>query len=208
MNLLEKLQNNKGLVSSALSKELAKHYFEGDKQIFEDALQLLGNESKSVRSGSMVIIEEVANKQPDLVAPHLKELLPALEVEEPQTRWVALRTLGKCAHLEPDVAKEGMKKIDKFLGEESLALKDSVITYLGYIGSLSTEDAPEIFPQLERTLSSVPKRITRVFESFQRMIPVLGEEEKKKLAKLAETYSMDEKPSIAKAAKKTAKKLG
>lgn len=207
MTLLAQLQDNKGLVSSALSKELAKQYFEGETGIFDEAIQLLSHESKSVRSGAMVICEEIANKEPETVAARLSAVLPTLEVEEPQTRWMALRVLGKCAHLEPDLALMAIPKLDGYMAETSLALKDAVITYLGYIGALSSEQASRVFPALEEALVSVPKRITRVFESFQRITPVLAEAERKRLAKLAEEYTRDSSPSIAKAAKRTLKKL-
>jgi hypothetical protein len=206
MSLLEQLRGNRGCLSSALGKSLAGKFFGGDMRILDEAVELLTYDDKNVRAGAAVIIEEIANERPELVAKRLEDILPGLETPEPQTRWITLRILGKCSRLNPEVAGSAMNRIDDFLADNSLCLQDSAITYLGYIGSLSNDNAKTIFPILEETLDSVPKRIPRVFESYRRMIPVLNDE-KGRLSTICEKYSKNSKPSIAKAAKRTLKEI-
>jgi hypothetical protein len=55
---------------------------------------------KHVRAGAAKVVEIVAENRPELVAPHLSKLLPALSVEEPQTRWAIKRSLRKACKLQ------------------------------------------------------------------------------------------------------------
>ena len=85
MDLLDQLKNNKGTVSSALGKELAKRVLDGDKSILEQAVDYvsydLGNQkSKGIRAGAAKILEKVAEKEPELIANLLDKLKPALEI--------------------------------------------------------------------------------------------------------------------------------
>lgn len=208
MNLLEKLKNNKGLVSSALGKSLAQDVLKGNLQILNDAFDLISFEDKSVRSASAIIIEEVAKSKPELVVSHLNSLFPALDFSEPQTRWIIIRVYGLFAKLKPDVVRKVLPKAEKFLNEKSsLCLQDAAITYLGYLGAVSEKDAQTVFPYLEKALISVPKRITRIFESFERMVGVLNDALKIKLMNYAEKYSKDKSPSIKSKAVRLKKKL-
>jgi len=73
-DLLSLLQENKGTVSSALGKELARKVLGGEGAILTDALALvtydgLNPKSKNIRAGAAKIIEKVAEVQPERVAP-------------------------------------------------------------------------------------------------------------------------------------------
>ncbi|MFH1520054.1 MAG: HEAT repeat domain-containing protein [Candidatus Micrarchaeota archaeon] len=104
MNILNQLQQNKGAVSSKLGKELAEKVLKGDNVILKEAVQLCSFNDKNVRAGAAKIIEKVAEKKPELVSSYLKELFPALDSPEPQTRWMIIYAFGYCAKLNPDIA--------------------------------------------------------------------------------------------------------
>jgi hypothetical protein len=208
MSILSQLQNNKGTVSSALSKLLAQQVLKGDPDILIDAINLISFEDKNVRSGAAKIIETVAEKKPDYVSPHLSKLLPALEVQEPQTRWMVLHTLGLCAKLDPQTSLKAIPKAKQFLQENSgMCLWDRSITYLGYIGSISEKEAVTIFPILEDSMDSIPERIPRVFEGFERMIPVLNSKLKSKLKGISDKFTNHTSPTIKNKAKRLQKVL-
>jgi hypothetical protein len=104
MSIFEQLSNNKGTVSSALGKVLAKKALDGQISILLECVDLASYKpsapnQKHIRSGAAKVIEIVAENRPELVAPYLEKLLPALSVKEPQTRWMIIRTMGFCAHL-------------------------------------------------------------------------------------------------------------
>jgi len=114
MSIYMLLKNNKGTVSSALGKELANEVLGGKIEILMEAIELVNykldnSKAKSIRAGAAKIIEKVAEKELDKVAPHLEKLVPALSVPEPQTRWMLIRVLGFCAQLNPNIALTGVE---------------------------------------------------------------------------------------------------
>jgi len=75
------LSSNKGTVSSALSKALAKEVLAGETSILFECIELASYEAatpsqKHIRSGAAKVVENVAEKRPDLVAPHMGKLMP------------------------------------------------------------------------------------------------------------------------------------
>lgn len=207
MDLLKELENNKGLVSTSLAKKISEEILSKNTNLLTQTINIVSSENANVRAGAAKIIELVAIKKPELISKNLKSLLPLLDAEEPQTKWVTIHVFGLCAKLEPKLSKSVITKAKLFLKDKSLCLQDRAITYFGYLGSISSKDASEILPILEDTLTTVPKRIPRAFEGFERMIPVLSQKDKLKLIKIAEKYSQSKTPSIAKYAKKILKKL-
>lgn len=156
MGLLEKLSNNKGTVSSALGKKLAADVLTGDLELLRDAIPLVLHERKSakakgVRAGAAKIVECVAERRPDLVAPFLEDLLPALDVEEPQTKWMVFMTLGYCASLSPQAAAKGLPYARKHVrakADGQLCLLGAIDVYLGRLGAASASDAGKAFALL------------------------------------------------------------
>jgi hypothetical protein len=208
MKLLEKLKNNKGTVSSALSKTFAQDVLKGNTAILKEAIVLTCFNDKNVRSGASKIVEVVAEKKPEYVYKDLDKLLPALDMPEPQTRWMMLHVFGLCAKLNPGVAQKALPKCKQFLKEDSgTCLWDRSITYLGYLGAISESVAIEVFPILENTLVSIPARTTRILEGFERMVPVMHDSLKNKTGKIAEKYAGHKSPGIKSRALKILKLL-
>ncbi|NQT29205.1 MAG: HEAT repeat domain-containing protein [Candidatus Saganbacteria bacterium] len=208
MTLLKDLENNKGAVSSALGKLLAEKVLKGNNEILKEAIQLVSCENKNVRAGAAKIIEKVAEKKPELVAPSLKKLLPSLCSPEPQTRWMIINAFGLTAKLNPLVAVKAFDKAKEFLSQNSgTCLWDRTICYLGYLGALSTRQAREVFPVLEKALKNIPNQSKTVLDGFIRMADVLDEAMKKKALSYANEYSNSAKSSVKSSAKKLAKKL-
>jgi hypothetical protein len=208
MSILTQLQNNKGTVSSALGKSLAKDVLKGNTGILSEAVQLVTSDSKNVRSGAAKIIECVAEERPDMVTDYLVDLIPALEFPEPQTRWMITHTLGLCAKLKPETAIEIFDKAVSFTGiNHGTCLQDSAIRYFGYIGSLSEKHASKVFPVLEDAIHNIPKRIPRILESFNRMIECMTIEDRLKLSDYIISFMNHEQPVVRKWAVKIKKKL-
>ena len=123
MPILEKLKNNKGTVSSLLGKTLAHEALNGNLEILKEAVELsvysiADKKEKIVRSGAAKIVECVAMEKPELVAPYLAVLFPALEAFEPQTRWMIIRTFGLCAKNNPEAAKKAIPFARKYIHEK------------------------------------------------------------------------------------------
>ena len=207
MTLLSDLQKNKNTVSTAFGKKMAQEILNGKIDLVPAAINLVNHPDVNVRAGAAKIVELVAEKKPHLISDNLETLFPALSVEESITKWVIIYVFGLCAQLQPAYAKKAFPYAEDFLTDDSLCLQDRAITYLGYIGALSQKEAARVFPILEKTLSSIPKRITRIFEGFERMIPVMDTKQKNRMKKIAATYQQNTSPSIAAYAKRILKQL-
>jgi hypothetical protein len=185
MSIFQLLQNNKGTVSSALGKELAKKVLNGQFDILDEAIELSAykyedKKEKNIRSGAAKIVEIVAEKKPELVAPHLEKLMPALTVEEPQTRWMIIRTFGFCSHLNPQIAEKAFGYAKKYVADnEGLCIKSSADLYLGDLGAISRDYAKQVFPILEKAMNTViMNEEDWIIESLIKLYPNLNEEER------------------------------
>jgi hypothetical protein len=161
MGIFAQLENNKGTVSSALGKKLAQEVLNGDTSILNEAVYLSSynkndKRSKNIRSGAAKIVEIVAEQNPGLVAPYLEDLLPALSVYEPQTRWMAIRTIGFCAHLKESIASQAIPFAEKFIdSKDGLCLVSSADLFLGDMGATSKANAIKVFPILVKSTKHI-----------------------------------------------------
>jgi len=208
MSILPQLEKNRGTISSALGKSLAKQVLSGETPILEEAVALLSHGDKNVRAGAAKIIEQVALADPALVAGWLPHLLPALEVPERQTRWMAIHSLGLCAELDAATALRALPQAEAFIDADSGAcLWGSTIVYLGYLGATSAAAARVVFPLLERALQRIPRQAGRVLDAFLRLLPHADGEMLGRIAQHAETYAGAESPTVRRAVRRLQKRL-
>jgi hypothetical protein len=161
-----------------------------------------------VRAGAAKIVEQVAVKRPDLVAPHVPRLLPALGLPERQTRWMVIHTLGLCAALNPELALQALPKAQQFLeGESGAGLWGATIKYLGDLGALSRENAGLVYPLLQYALDAIPRQARWVLEAFARIVDRTAGETRAQIAQYAEAYADDERPSVRTVARRLRKQV-
>jgi hypothetical protein len=188
MGIFRQLEKNKGTTSSALGKELAKEVLKGKRDILSEAIELTLYEkgeikAKNVRAGAAKIVEQVAEKQPELVAPFLENLLPALDLPEPQTKWMIIRTMGYCAHINREAAVKAVEYAKRYLeNKEGLCLSGATELYLGDIGALSKEDAENVFQLLEKASKNAEvNEVDWILEAYLKIYNNLGEKDKEKI---------------------------
>ncbi|MBI5954716.1 MAG: hypothetical protein HY865_23915 [Chloroflexi bacterium] len=209
MSIFEQLSNNKGTVSSALGKSLAQKVLNGQLDILSECIDLASYETavptqKHIRSGAAKVVEIVAEKQPELVAPHLDKLLPALSVKEPQTRWMTIRTMGFCAHLNRAVAQKAIACAEKYIhNKEGLVLASSADLFLGDLGALSKKDAQRVFPILSLSIENlVANEQDWILEALLKMLPNLDKDEQAEVFKFAEHWQYSARKSTQQRARK------
>jgi hypothetical protein len=210
MSIFEELASIKGTVSSALGKALAKKVLRDDQlEILAECIELCTYDlpeeaSKNIRAGAAKVVEIVAEKHPELVSPRLDELLPALSAPEPQTRWMLIRTMGFCAHLNKPVAEKAITFAKKYIEEkEGLIVASSADLFLGDYGALSEEDAQVAFPILEYSMERVVKNEADwLLEAFYKLYENLGERERGVVRKFSEEWQYSARKSTQKRAKK------
>ena len=214
MEIGELLKANKGTVSSALGKELGAKVLNGDLSILREAFNYvifyLGNEeSKGIRAGAAKIIEVVAEKKPELIAPDLDKLKPALDAPETQTRWMLMYIFGFCAKLNPMASISIIDYAIKYLAEDAgVCLSGAVYQYLVRIGATSETTAKEVFPILDDSLKTASENeIDWILEGFLSMVSVLNPDSLMIVKRNAEICLDSRKKSTQDRAKKLLKKI-
>jgi len=195
MNILEQFLNSKRSSHSALSKTLAQYILNGQTGILLDCIELASYEpdalnQKHVRTGAAKVVGIVALNRPDLVAPYLQKLIPALSAREPQTRGMIIRTAGFCAHLNNPVAKNIIAHAAKYIDhKEGLNLASAADLFLGDYGAISKEDAKKAFSILERSMANlIASEQDSILEALFKMFQNLDEPERERCFEFAERW--------------------
>jgi hypothetical protein len=209
MSIFEQLSNNKGTVSSALGKTLAQKVLNDQIDILSECIDLASYEAempaqKHIRSGAAKVVEIVAEKQPELVAPHLGKLLPALSVKEPQTRWMIIRVMGFCAHLNKPIAQKAVGYAEKYVhNKEGLVLASSADLFLGDFGAISKKDAQRVFPILTQSIENlVFNEQDWLLETLLKIFQNLSKDEQGEVLKFAEHWQYSARKSTQQRARK------
>lgn len=213
MSIFGELSTNKGTISSALGKALAQKVLQdGQTRILSECIDLATYEmseptSKHIRAGAAKVVEIVAEKRPELVAPHLEELLPALSVPEVQTRWMIIRAMGFCAHLNKPIAQKAVAYAERYIADkEGLIIASSADLFLGDFGALSKEYAQIVFPILEYSMeTAVTNEQDWLLEALYKVYPNLGQREQGTVLKFAEHWQHSTRKSTQKRARRILK---
>lgn len=212
MELFEMLEKNKGTVSSELGKTIAKLILAGKCEVLKEAIELTSfeaksNKAKNIRAGAAKIIECVAETRPDLVHEYLGDMLPALEVNEPQTRWMVIRTFGFCSELNSAIAKKAIPIARKIIREKQdgqLCLVSSADIFLGDYGKLSSKNANDVYQILiESSRNAIKNEQNWILESFVKIQKHLSPEQIKSVKEIAKNF----RPSTANKTSKLCDKL-
>jgi hypothetical protein len=210
MNIFEQLSKNKGTVSSSLSEDLARQILEDNQiELLAECVDLVTYQAsepggKQIRAGAAKVVELVAEKQPERVAPYLKKLLPALGVAEPQTRWMIIRTMGYGAPLNKALARQAIPYAEAYIdAKEGLCLASSTDLFLGDVGSLSKPDAHKIFPLLEQSMdTAIANEQDWLLEAFLKIFPNLDAAEQTIVLGFARRWQSSARKSTQQRARK------
>jgi hypothetical protein len=182
---------------------------EGRADILEECVDLASYEAatpaaRNIRAGAAKVVEIVAEARPELVAPHLEKLLPALVVAEPQTRWMIIRVMGFCARLNLAVARVAVPYAERYLAhKDGMVLASSADLFLGDLGAVSKEDACLIFPILEQSLASpLPNEPDWLLEALLKVFPNLDRAEQGKALEFARSWQSSPRRATQQRAKR------
>jgi hypothetical protein len=214
MSIFESLMDNKGTVSSALGKKLAREALGGDAGILDEAIRLCAFElsdpnMRRLRAGAAKIVELVAEERPELVSSRLGELFPALKAAEPQTRWMIIRAFGFCARQNEAWAKKALPFARTFvLSKEGLCLRAAADRFLGDYGSLSRKDAATVMPILQSSIRNlVMNEEDWILEAFMLIAALVDAESKAKILSFAKRCERAPKKSTQARDKRVTKLL-
>lgn len=212
MSILNQLISNKGTTSTKLGKELAAEVLRGNTEILKEAVKYVlykpeDEKSKNVRAGAAKIIEKVSEKNPELVAPYLQDIIPALELPEPQTRWMIIMVFGYCSKYNLEVASKGISYARGYINErQGVCLSGSAEIYLGNLGANSEELAETVFPILIDAYGNpLENEMDWVLEAFIRIFKNLSPKSQGIVLECANEQKDAYKPSTQKRAQKIIK---
>jgi hypothetical protein len=187
LSLLEQLKVNKGTTSNAFSKKIAMEILNGNKNLLKETIPLVtynisNKKDKNIRSGAASIIDSIASENPKIISPYLGSIFSALEAFEPQTRWIIIRTIGICSSINIDIAKKTIPYAKKYLVEKvegQLCLAAATEGFLAAYGSISKENANEVFPILNNAISNIlPNEHDWLIEAFTNISQYLTKKQK------------------------------
>ena len=149
-------------------------------------------------------MEIVAEKQPELVAPHLGKLFTALSVSEPQTRWMIIRVMGFCARLNTSMAQKAIPYAEKYIDvKEGLCIASSADLFLGDLGAVSKKDAQMVFPILELSMeNAITNEQDWLLEACYKVFPNLEKNEREVALKFAERWQYSARKTTQQRARK------
>ena len=210
MSVFEQLSRNKGTVSTTLGKTLARDVLDkGQSDLLRECIELTVHEpsapaARHIRAGAAKVVELVAEKRPDLVAPHLASLLPALSVAEPQTRWMIIRVMGYCAKLNHAVAQRAVAYAGKYVdAKEGVCLAAATDLFLGDLGAISKKDAQQAFPMLQLAMENpITNEAGWLLEAGFKMYGNLGKTERDHVQRFAQQCQSSPQKSTQQRARK------
>jgi hypothetical protein len=209
MSILNQLKNNKGTISSALGKELAEKVLRGNEDILKEAVELCNFEpdnisAKSVRAGAAKIVEKVAEKKPELVAPHLNNLLKSLDSPEPQTKWMLMMAFGHCVEKNPKLAEKAIPYANRYIdAKQGLGPVGAAEIFLGKIGSVSKKNANKVLPILLKAAEDpMTNEEDWIIEGFMNIFEKLDSADQKKIIQVSKNFKNAPKKSTLKRLKK------
>jgi hypothetical protein len=134
-------------------------------------------------------------------------LFPALSVREPQTRWMIIRVMGFCAHLNKSMAQKAIAYAQKYINDKKgLAIASSADLFLGDLGAISKKDAQKVFPLMEESMENI---ITNeqdwLLEALFKVFQNLDQAGQGKGLKFAERWQYSPRKSTQQRAKKILK---
>jgi hypothetical protein len=131
-------------------------------------------------------------EKPKKVSSYLEKLLPALEAEEPQTRWMIIRTFGLCAKERPEIAQKAIVFAENYIRDKKdgqLCLVSSADIFLGDYGEISKEAANEVYPILVKSCSNIIlNEHDWILESFLKISKHLNKRQNESICKFAYEY--------------------
>lgn len=139
--------------NGAISEEERVERAMNDRETLEALVEDLSDRSRRTRQLSAHVIELVAERDPELLAPYISELIDALERPEAQTRWEvldALTALTPTHARECGLAFEGAE--EALFDELSAPLHLSAFRFLTVWGSSERRRSEKVWPVLDEAI--------------------------------------------------------
>ena len=178
-----------------------------NKKVLAKLVARLGDQTRSERASAAHLVHEVACLDAARLAPHVDQLIEALAMPEPQTRWEVLGALEEIARTSAKLLDKGAVEptTHSLHDEDSSVVRLAAFRVLAVYGSTSIRRAEKIWPLLDEALrcyhgdSEYPGMLTALAIFVEGRAPA---HLKKEAAELVEPDASHPKAAIARGARR------
>jgi hypothetical protein len=206
MSVIDKLASSLNESGSSANIKLAKDIVDREDHLaIKELVANLSNKDKLIQSDCIKTLYEVGERNPKLIAGHVKAFIALLDNKNNRLQWDAMTALDTIALENPKLIYEALGKII------AIADKGSVITTdhcVGILTKLCTvkEYAQNAFSLLIEQLLSCPTNQLPMYA--ENAIPIINSDNKSKFIKTLSSRLVDiEKDTKRKRVEKVIKKL-
>lgn len=127
------LERNDEQPNIALAEDLAKS---ANKADIAELVDITSNGTKAERHDAIKALYELAERRPELVAPHIYKILKLLNTKDNRMIWGAMSALAALAEHVPATMIENLDQILKAADKGSVIAKDKVMVLLSTLNSI------------------------------------------------------------------------
>lgn len=201
MKTIDRLSTSMGVRGNAPNKELALCCLK-DPLLLQNLRPALLIYKKEITADAAEVFTEVALQKPELVSPFFNDLFPLLKCKDNRARWEAMHAISAITFLNVELMRPLLPELERLVQEDkSIIVRDYVIEAIGNYSGVSLLCAKEALPYLEKFLSLENGRFAGkcIFAMMQCAVFLPANAQ---LEKIANNYSLHEKASVQKAARK------
>ena len=116
----------------------------------QEYIELLAGSSRRERQNAAAVIAQVANEDPNLVAPYINEIMDALNRPEAQTRWEILDALTELVAIDSRSCDKALLGAETALfDEDSGPLRLSAMKFLCTLGATTENRSEKVWPMID-----------------------------------------------------------
>ncbi len=128
----------KCIIQPALLNEVAKGFNTKDASLAGDCAE---------------VMTQVAEEQPDLVAPYAKELFALLDHKSTRVRWEAMHALALSADRVPQLMRKNLARLGEIVrADSSIIVRDYAVDAVGQYAKSGRAAAEAAYPLLKKSL--------------------------------------------------------
>lgn len=124
-----------------------------DAQVLAMLVENLAGGERRLRQFSAGAIAVVSERQPEQLAPFIRQIADALHRPEAQTRWESLEALARIVALDPEAADDAVVGAEASLyDEENGSARLSAVRFLAAYGALDAKRSIRVWPYIDEAI--------------------------------------------------------
>jgi len=201
MSILNQLSSQVGDRSTSANRQVVEKCL-SNPALLEEIASGLDEKNAALLGDCLEVFTQVSEKQPALIAPFAKKVVPFLNHKNTRVRWEAMHSLAYISSLVPELLQSLLPALAEIIRpDKSIIVRDYAVDAVGNYASVDKPAAENAYPILKEALTvwegkqagHALKGLTNVGER----IPAFHLE----LHTIAEDFSNNKRGVVVKAAK-------